>query len=129
METWNLFLDDVRDVSYTWYDGKVYKLARSMADAIALIKTYGMPAHIAFDHDLGWEDLLPIEGSFLISAPPVGKEAPSGYDFAKWLVDQDLEGAISIPETFTWSIHSSNPAGAANIDAYLKSYMKVKYGN
>lgn len=124
--SWNLFIDDLRDVSYV-NDGREYKLARSVEEAKALIKEFGLPSHIAFDHDLGWEDLQPIEGSFLIAAPLEGKEAPSGYDFAKWLVEMDLDGVHDLSLDFTWSVHSSNPAGAKNINGLLYSYLGDKY--
>jgi hypothetical protein len=114
--SWNLFIDDLRDPSYV-KDGREYKLARSVAAALELISRNGLPAHIAFDHDLGWQDLPTIKGSFLFAAPAKGEEAPSGMVLAKWLVENDLDGHHVIPEDFTWSVHSSNPTGAANIDA------------
>lgn len=126
---WNLFLDDIRDVDYVKDDGREYVLARSVADAMVLIIQNGLPSHVAFDHDLGWDTLQPIEGSFLIAAPTQGKELPSGFDFAKWLVEFDINGFHDIPETFTWSIHSSNPVGAENINGLLTGYMKHKFGS
>ena len=125
--TWNLFIDDIRNVDYVKADGKEYVLARSMAAALELIHERGFPAHIAFDHDLGWNNLALIKGSSLVAAPKDGKEAPSGFDFAKWIVESDLNGVINIPKTFTWSIHSSNPVGKANIHGLLCRYMASKF--
>jgi hypothetical protein len=127
IEDWNLFLDDIRDVDYV-NDGREYTLARSFHEAQKLILEHeNLPAHIAFDHDLGWDTLQPLEGSFLIAAPLEGKELPSGYDFAKWLTELDMDKIIDIPENFSWSIHSSNPVGSANINGILTSYLKQKY--
>jgi hypothetical protein len=127
MVEWNLFIDDIRLASYV-SDGRDYELARSMSEALILIEEHGcLPTHIAFDHDLGWDGLEPIEGSFLIAAPTEGSEAPSGYDFAQKLVEFDMEGLYEFSKNFTWSIHSSNPVGAANIHGLLTSYMKHKY--
>jgi hypothetical protein len=80
---WRLFLDDLRTpLDSSW------KVARSVSDAKALVSENGTPAHIAFDHDLG--------------------EGPSGYDFLKWLVEQEIKD-------FDYSIHTSNPPGRANL--------------
>lgn len=123
--SYNLFLDDIRNPDYV-KDGRDYVLARSFDEATELVYRRGLPSHIAFDHDLGWDELEPNENGLIID---LGQEAKSGYDFAHWLVEGDLEGHLDIPETFTWSIHSSNPVGAANINGLLTSYMRTKYGH
>lgn len=126
MMEWNLFIDDIRDPSYV-QDGRDYVLARTMDQAVELIALHDCyPTHIAFDHDLGWDTLENIPGSFLVAAPEEGKELPSGYDFAKWLVEFDMNGFYEFPKNFSWSIHSSNPVGAANINGILTSYLKHK---
>ncbi len=107
--SWNLFLDDIRDPSFL--DEHTYVVARSVAEAIDLVIKNGMPKHIAFDHDLG------LLGSQL---------APTGYDFAKWLVNEDLDGYLSL-EHLTWSIHSSNHCGADNINKLLSAFVINKY--
>lgn len=126
---WNLFIDDLRDPSYV-KDGRDYVLARTMDEAIAAILARNcFPTHIAFDHDLGWDTLENIPGSFLVAAPTEGKELPSGYDFAKWLIEFDMCSHYKFPENFTWSVHSSNPPGARNINGILASYMQHKSNN
>jgi hypothetical protein len=126
MEVWNLFIDDIRDPCYV-PDDRDYMVARNMDQAIEIIMAKNCyPTHIAFDHDLGWDTLENIPGSFLIAAPEEGKELPSGYDFAKWLVEFDMNGLYEFPKDFTWSVHSSNPVGAANINGILTSYLKHK---
>jgi hypothetical protein len=131
MKPYSLFLDDIRFPAYPSSDPNDlshWEICRTMQAAVDLVLARGLPQHIAFDHDLGWDTLQPIEGSFLIAPPGEGKEMPSGFDFAKWLVESDLNGTINLPEDFSWSIHSSNPVGAENIQGLLKSYLKSKYG-
>ena len=69
---------------------------------------------ISFDHDLGIN--------------PDGTEK-NGHDFAKWLVEQDLDQKIDFPAHFGYKVHSSNPAGVKNIDGLMKSYLKFKRGH
>ena len=59
-------------------------------------------SYISFDHDLG-----------------IGKD---GYDCAKTLVELDMRYDILSPE-FTFNVHSANPVGAANIQAYMNNYL------
>ena len=48
---WYLFLDDER---YPPLDGAFnWRIARNVDDAMYYIQTYGMPAHMSIDHDLG----------------------------------------------------------------------------
>lgn len=121
---WNLFLDDLRDTDYV-KDNREYVLARSFDEAVKLCKDRGCPTHISFDHDLGLDKYEPEESGLIIAQAYMDVEK-SGYDFAKWLVDQDLDGSLTIPEDFTWYTHSSNPVGKANIDGLLTSYLKAK---
>ena len=78
-----------------------------------MVQVYGMPNFISFDHDLG-------------------KNEPTGYDIAKWLVEVDmgrnkkiLDRAAFHPD-FDFYVHSKNPVGKANIEAYLNNYFKMK---
>lgn len=58
--------------------------------------------HISFDHDLGDDDTTMV--------------------FLKWY-QEEFPQAI---EHFTWDIHSENPAGKANIAAFLNSWKKSR---
>lgn len=99
-----LFIDDLRnppDNSWT--------VVRSYADGVELIsRMQGFPETISFDHDLGLDE--------------------TGYDFANWLVSQDLDERIDIPPHFTFNVHSANPVGKRNINELLNNYLKFKYG-
>lgn len=108
-QEWKLYIDDLRippDDSFV--------IARTMEEAQKCIKQFGMPIFISFDHDLGMDETENL--------------LPTGYDFAKWLVEMDLDGTLTIPSDFTFQVHSQNPVGAKNIQTYLDSYMAQKRG-
>lgn len=104
---WKLYIDDIR-----MPPNDTYIIARTVAEAQILIKQYGAPIFISFDHDLGMDN--------------TGKILPTGYDLAKWIVEMDMNGLIKIPNHFSFNIHSQNPVGAENIKSYLKNYLQFK---
>lgn len=67
------------------------------------------PSHVSFDHDLG-------------------VNAPTGMDFAKFLVELDMI-TQDLPRSFTYSVHSDNPPGAANIHGLMQGYLKHRAQN
>jgi hypothetical protein len=102
--SWTLFLDDVRDPPAK----SDAILARSVKEAQALLTKHGAPQKIHFDHDLG-------DGT------------PTGYDFAKQLVDLDLDAdGKYLPANFSFVVHSDNPPGAENIKGLLDGYLAFK---
>lgn len=105
---WMLFLDDERlPPEMLIYD---YEIARSFEDAISLIEKHGcMPIYISFDHDLG-------------------QNSKTGYDFAKILVDYDLDAKYEFPGGFAYCVHSQNPIGKKNIESILDNYLEHKFG-
>ena len=97
---YRLFLDDLRDPpDATWV------VARSFEEAVNIIAISGCPELISFDHDLG--------------------PGRTGYDFAHWLVQQDLDRKILQPE-FSFQVHSANPVGARNITCLLDRYLTFR---
>jgi len=104
---WKLYLDDLR----TPVDA-TFVIVRTVNDAQKLIHLLGVPTFISFDHDLGMDD--------------EGKLLPSGYDFAKWLVEMDMEGKLVFPENFGFIVHSQNPVGAKNIREHLRNYFSFR---
>ncbi|HEY6437610.1 MAG TPA: cyclic-phosphate processing receiver domain-containing protein, partial [Ignavibacteriaceae bacterium] len=54
-------------------------------------------------------------------------DGKTGYDFAKWLVDFDLD-TDTMPEDFKFTIHSKNPIGSENIRKLLEGYIRDKNG-
>ena len=105
-----MFLDDIRDPKND-YD----VIVRSYEEAINFVKENGIPTFISFDHDLGCDEM--------------GNILKDGYDFAKWLVDMDIENIHKFPDNFTFEIHSANPIGKNHIKSILNNYLlfKVKY--
>lgn len=106
---WALFLDDERMPKTS---DRTWVIARSMSQAVELVKANGMPSFISFDHDLGCNE--------------VGEPLPTGYDFAHWLVKMDMDKIYMIPEDFGFFVHSANPQGAANIQGLLTRYLRFK---
>lgn len=51
---------------------------------------------------------------------------PTGYDFAKWMVDMDMENIYKFSKDFTFNVHSANPVGKANIESYLNNYLSFR---
>ena len=102
-----MYLDDIREPKN---DFDV--IVRSYDEAVAFINKNGIPNFISFDHDLGVD-----ENENLL---------PTGYDFAKWLVDMDMDNIYKFPENFTFHVHSANPVGKANIEGYLNNYLKSR---
>ena len=126
--TYILFIDDERDYDYVVYDNYRYKIglpefsksqqdiiysdtpvriARTYQHAVSIIEQFGTPDLIFFDHDLGFESLA------------------TGYDFAKDLIERDLDGKINLNQ-IEYYIHSANPIGRENIRKALESYLNFK---
>ncbi len=110
MASYRLFLDDLREISqaHPGDDAASWVMCRSTQDAIAVINARGWPMMISFDHDLG-------------------EDVPTGYDLARWLVEHDLDHG-SMPDGFSFVVHSANPVGRANIEALLGRYIWFRNG-
>ncbi len=102
-----LYLDDIRDLP-----NESYYLVRSCDEAILFVEEYGIPSFISFDHDLGLDENNQL--------------AKTGFDFAKWLVEMDLNNIFLFPENFSFYVHSANSVGKENIHSYLTNYLKFK---
>ena len=109
---YKLFLDDKRKPKEVGFHETDWILAESFYDAIEYVMSLGVPHTISFDHDLGDDS-----------------HGKTGFDFAKWLVEQDMNGDYLIPDEFWFTVHSANPVGAANIQSYLDNYLRVKNDN
>lgn len=112
-----LFLDDIRFPpkkknfwaalkSLFFKENDNFVIARSVDEAVAIVTKNGFPDYISFDHDLG-------------------ENSKTGHDFAKWLVNYDLDTGL-MPENFSYYIHSANPVGAENIKGLLDQYLEYK---
>lgn len=85
-------------------DVEPWVIVRSYEAAIATITARGLPDYASFDNDLG--------------ADADGQPLPTGYDVAKWIGEYVLDHDADLTG-FTWYVHSQNPVGARQIDAYL----------
>lgn len=95
---WSLFLDDERfPVMKNEYDD--WMIARSIEDAFNLIADLGEPRRMSLDHDLG-------------------DNVPTGYDFIKRLVEAAMNNEFDLKVVKEFYVHSQNPVGAKNIQAY-----------
>ena len=104
---YSVYLDDIRSPHYIT-ESKRYNLVvcRSYSEFKSTVEAVGeLPYFISFDHDLG-------EG------------AETGYDVARWVVEQVLNGTYKLPGGFSYSVHSANPPGADNIQGLLDSFVK-----
>ncbi len=97
-----LFIDDER---FPPNDGCEWVIVRSCIEAEIYIRNNGCPVHISFDHDLG-------DG--------VG----TGFDVVKFMIEAHLDNVITIPDNFTFYVHSQNPVGKANIESLLSSFLE-----
>lgn len=101
---YKLFLDDIR----TPNKKDNWVIVRSVIEAKKYIENNGFPSIISFDHDLG-------------------DKVESGFDLAKWIVEQDLNNNGNfISNNFTYMVHSANGPGRDNIDGLLSQYLKHK---
>ena len=109
-----LFIDDVRMPSDVGYKDSDFIIAREPVAARYNIHHF-KPQFIAFDHDLGERF--------------GGGMNQSGYDIAKWMISQELDGREEyITKDFKFSVHSANPVGKKNIEDLLNNYIKNKFG-
>jgi hypothetical protein len=126
-----LFLDDERmpgDVTWTLIGGvgswcSDWSIVRSCDAAIAWVLENGFPEVISFDHDLGYEEWdTDITGIVVVTS---AKEEKSGLDFAKWLIEYDMD-TNTMPKDFRFTVHSMNPIGKQNIQQLLDKYIHYK---
>ncbi len=102
LNQYKLYLDDERTPK-----GSNWVIVKSFNEFVSTILENGLPEEVSLDHDLG-ED----ENGLL----------PTGLDCLKWLLtDQNFDiTGMKI------NIHSSNAAGAANMQSYINTWYKIK---
>lgn len=121
-----LFIDDERmPADVTWVDigAGPWNIVRSYDEAVAWVNDNGFPDVVSFDHDLGYEQFDTTDTGLIVVTD--AREAASGYDFAKWLVEYDMNNG-AMPDHFTFTVHSMNPVGAKNIRSFLNNYIRLK---
>lgn len=133
---WKLFLDDDADgsrhprisvenpgwrrrsgmgteVPNHWHLGD-WKVARSYSEAEALIREFGLPTFASFDHDLGFDQKY--------------EEEKTGRHVAALMIEIDME-TNTLPDDFSFEVHSANPIGRKNIQMLLSGYLKHRLSN
>jgi hypothetical protein len=114
MTPYTLFLDDVRfpeQVRYNYGPYKCIRIARSYDDAVWMVRQYGLPTFISFDHDLADEHY---------SSDNCER---TGYSFARWFCEHVMDNSLSLPVGFSYYVHSMNPVGAENIRQHMKRFL------
>lgn len=106
-ERW-LFLDDVRNATPDRWD-----IVRSFASFVEYFATHPVPPVISFDHDLGIEHYPTKEQSHEDKIDYSSYTEKTGYDAAKWLVENNKLPKIAI-------VHSYNIVGARNIENVMR---------
>jgi hypothetical protein len=101
-----IFLDDIR-IPFD-DDWRVVTTYQAFVDMVSVINFNDIEI-ISLDHDLSDFD---IDGN-----------EKTGYDVAKWLVDQAIDRNENLPLI---KVHSANPAGANNIIKYINRYLQTK---
>lgn len=117
---YNIFLDDVRHPhQVTWVDlpQKPYSLVRNYQEFVDLITIRGIPEFIAYDHDLS--DSHYGDGLHDEDINYNKYKEKTGYDAAKWLVNECMKKGVKHPP---YMVHSMNPIGKQNIINYVESY-------
>jgi len=136
MENKNLFLDDIReprDACYYVsnpgeYWNREWTVVRSYDEFVNFIQEKGLPETISFDHDLADEHYQDLFEDKNWKKEDSGVELSydsytekTGLECAKWLVDFCIENGKQLP---TCWVHSANPVGKKNIQAYLENAAK-----
>lgn len=121
MKNYKLFLDDLRVPRMIYlsdyldeFANNDWIIAKSFDEAVKIVEENGCPEYISFDNDLG--------------------EGKTGYDFAKWIVEEAIYRQQEnkekwIPDNFKYYVHSQNPVGKHNIFCLMENYIiKIKEG-
>ena len=117
-----IYLDDVRIPN-----DSIWTLVKSYDEFVAEINLVGLDQieFISLDHDLGDSAMT----EYYTNTKPHFKldynniKEKTGYDCAKWLVQESIDKDIPLP---TVKVHSANPIGASNIMGYVNNYLKIK---
>lgn len=120
MEKRRIYLDDVRSPK-----DKSWLVARNYDSFVELVNKVGLEniEVISLDHDLGdtamkeWHNN--VYHNYELNYDNITEK--TGYDAAKWLVSQWMEGK-PVVEVLT---HSANAIGSANIMGYINNYRHI----
>ena len=118
---YNIFLDDVRHPNnVTWVDlpeNQHYSVVRNYNQFVDVITLRGLPKFVTYDHDLA--DSHYGDGLHGDDINYNKYNEKTGYDCAKWLVNECMKKGVKHPP---YQVHSMNPVGKQNIISYVESY-------
>jgi len=121
IKNYNLFLDDVRlPNNVTWVDlppNQHYSVVRNYNEFVDLVTLRGLPKFVTYDHDLA--DSHYGDGLHGDDINYNKYNEKTGYDCAKWLVNECMKKGVKHPP---YQVHSMNPVGKQNIISYVESY-------
>ena len=117
MTHWNMFIDDERNPADATWAAWHNDYANGFVDFV-VVRNKMQVIQAIFDHDK-------VAPNFVSFDHDLGDGEPTGYDIARWIVDGDMDKIISIPSGFEFYVHSQNPVGKKNIEAYLNNYLKM----
>jgi len=115
-----LYLDDVRIPN----DDR-WQVVKNYTEFVSHIRLNGLENYevITLDHDLGdtamKEYFNNAKPNYTINYDNISEK--TGYDCAKWLVEEASNKKIDLPMVY---VHSANPIGAANMMGYINNYLK-----
>ena len=120
MSKYNIYLDDLRTpIDDNWI------ICRNYDEFVDKVKEIGIENidTISLDHDLGEtairEYFKNVTTNYILDYDNIHEK--TGYDCAKWLVEQSINNGIHLPLILT---HSANPIGSANIMGYINNFLK-----
>ncbi len=120
MREYNIYLDDLRTpIDDNWI------ICRNYDEFVDKVKEIGIENMdtISLDHDLGEtairEYFKNVTTNYILDYDNIHEK--TGYDCAKWLVEESINSGISLPLILT---HSANPIGSANIMGYINNFLK-----
>jgi len=115
-----VYLDDIRTpVETNWV------VVRNYDEFIKFVSETGLDniEVISLDHDLGdsamQEYYNNVSPNYRLDYNNITEK--TGYDCAKWLVEESIKTETRLPEIV---VHSANPIGSANITGYINNYLK-----
>lgn len=120
-----LFLDDYRvpETEYPQHFLSAYSaviVCRTYDEFVEHIEEYGIPSHIAFDHDLADEHYVDPDEfySYEDYLKAIGDER-TGYDACNWLIEYCIDNDHRLP---SFTCHSQNPVGKEKILGVLRKF-------
>ena len=129
MEKFRIYLDDVRtpvSPNNEWVDNvPEWTVVRSYDEFVQKINSIGLEniELISLDHDLGDTAMAEwhknVYHNYTLDYNNIKEK--TGYDCAKWLVDQWIEGQ-PVVDVYT---HSANAIGSANIMGIINNYRHI----